>query len=543
MYKNPYSPIFTSKNYLGKVLKSRFGLLYIFVSVSSLLLFVVSIIGGHNFISDDIFLLHAALDNPFPISRIFYLEGEELYRPVVYLSLYFNYLVSGYSPWSYYLLNTILHAANVLILYLLVYRLFRGYQSRLHGLPETIALIFSALFMFYPQNLMNVFWISGRTDLLASLFLFSSLWFFWRFIDTRQLLFGIAGFFLLLASALSKETWLVFYIYMFLIVIKEHKKPGIGKAVFLSSLYLLPGILYMGLRSGAAGLTSSNLESAGSFVKFWIYGVLSLFIPADFLEVYNLFFVSPVLFYVIAVTVVIASVSIIIMFIKSGRKKEVSLLACASVIGLGIYLASFPQMRLMYIHLPLLIAAVLFLVFSASSKNLKKIFTVSFLLLFIAGDFYAFHNFAKASAYSEKVFGSVPQNPEEKNYIYPVLIMRFGQTWCLPDIKKLATFRSTGSLEGKPDERFTHLVELSTYSSGGMEKIDIDSSENKTIISLQDKTSLLSLPEYINYDSLAVITPLARNRYRGKYFDKIAIEYKSDKDSIIIPVKKPHNSK
>jgi tetratricopeptide (TPR) repeat protein len=89
-------------------------------------------------------------------------HGEAgLYRPVTTLSYLFNYAVlgDGDRPAGYHWLNLILHAGNVLLVYLLASRLMRGFW------PPAFA---AALWAVHPTLTESVTNIVGRADLLSA---------------------------------------------------------------------------------------------------------------------------------------------------------------------------------------------------------------------------------------------------------------------------------------------------------------------------------------------------------------------------------------
>jgi hypothetical protein len=90
-----------------------------------------------------------------------YTTADDLYRPVTTLSYLVNYAVLGHAdrPAGYHLLNVVLHAANVLLLYGLLRRLSSAAWP---------ALIAAAIWAVHPLVTEAVTNIAGRADLLAA---------------------------------------------------------------------------------------------------------------------------------------------------------------------------------------------------------------------------------------------------------------------------------------------------------------------------------------------------------------------------------------
>lgn len=84
-----------------------------------------------------------------------------LYRPLTNLSYALNYAVSGLAPWSYRLVNVLLHATTAA----LVFRL-----GRLWGLVPAAAGVGALLFAVHPVHVEVVAGVVGRRDLLAAAF-------------------------------------------------------------------------------------------------------------------------------------------------------------------------------------------------------------------------------------------------------------------------------------------------------------------------------------------------------------------------------------
>jgi Flp pilus assembly protein TadD len=84
-----------------------------------------------------------------------------LYRPLPTATFALNHLVSGLEPWSFHLVNVLLHA----LVSLLVFRL-----GRLWGLSATAAGLGGLLFAVHPVHVEVVAAVFGRKDILAALF-------------------------------------------------------------------------------------------------------------------------------------------------------------------------------------------------------------------------------------------------------------------------------------------------------------------------------------------------------------------------------------
>jgi hypothetical protein len=128
-------------------------------------------------------------------------EDAGYYRPVPAASLWIDSLLEPVLPISFHLSNVLMHVLNTALLFLLLAQIFSSSLAAWTG---------ALLFAVHPVHVESVAFVSGRTDLLAAVFILLSVlyWFAARkgtpAIKTRlYLMMGAAAFFL---ACLSKET-------------------------------------------------------------------------------------------------------------------------------------------------------------------------------------------------------------------------------------------------------------------------------------------------------------------------------------------------
>jgi Flp pilus assembly protein TadD len=146
------------------------------VSLAAILPFLNSLPG--DFVWDDRTLIlqdykiqHPGYFSRFFLSDYFAHADEEIkygyYRPLLSLSFMADFLLWQDRPFGYHLTNVLLHGAVSLLVFLLLSRVFR----RRGG----VALVSALTFAVHPVHTESVAWISGRTDLIATLFMLLSL--------------------------------------------------------------------------------------------------------------------------------------------------------------------------------------------------------------------------------------------------------------------------------------------------------------------------------------------------------------------------------
>lgn len=114
---------------------------------------------NNTFLSDDYLSLYRIL-----IQKKFLLE--EFFRPLMDVSFYFNHLLSGLNPISYYLVNILIHIITSCLVLLLSFRLakFDAPGDRLF-----FSALAGFLFLIYPFHVESIAWLTGRLSSIAGL--------------------------------------------------------------------------------------------------------------------------------------------------------------------------------------------------------------------------------------------------------------------------------------------------------------------------------------------------------------------------------------
>jgi hypothetical protein len=113
---------------------------------------------GNGFLTDD----YASLYRLLIEKRVPFVETV---RPLIDISFYFNYLISGLHPVSYYIFNLCVHAAACFMVYRVALDLPLFSGRRRFAFAVTAGL----LFLFYPFHNEGVVWLSGRLSSMAAL--------------------------------------------------------------------------------------------------------------------------------------------------------------------------------------------------------------------------------------------------------------------------------------------------------------------------------------------------------------------------------------
>lgn len=178
-----------------------------------LLLFIVfgiyypAIFSGFNLVDDHEVFGRLEDNEGFDITGLFLARGGVYYRPLTALTFYFDKVLWSLDPGFMHLENIALHAANVLLVFLIAGRIFADEGSRKFYLP----LLGSLLFALHPINAEAVNWISGRYDLLAASFVLGSTLLIQKGVEARNYAYFILSSLSLFLGCLAKETALFFF--------------------------------------------------------------------------------------------------------------------------------------------------------------------------------------------------------------------------------------------------------------------------------------------------------------------------------------------
>ncbi len=239
-------------------------LLLVFLS-SLILSFVLygNTIKGDFVYDDSFFSGRQELHDPRYLGKIWFESlrpGEpkaETYRPLTVLTLSLNFILFGSSTTSFHVVNIVLNAIVVFLVYLVSYQLFKN---------RNLAVFTALIFAFLPIHTEAVANIKSRDDILYSIFILLSLLTFLKGVVEKinfKLVF-LASFYLFLAY-FSKEFAVIAPILLLslFIVLKSPKFRDLIKV----GLVLTPfWIIYILVRYSVLGKTAFGDDN-----PFWYY--------------------------------------------------------------------------------------------------------------------------------------------------------------------------------------------------------------------------------------------------------------------------------
>ncbi|MFP4460132.1 MAG: tetratricopeptide repeat protein [Candidatus Zixiibacteriota bacterium] len=193
-------------------------------------------------------------------------EGAEVYyyRPMVTVINAINLKIAGLEASAFHLVNILLHILNITLLFFVLGKIFRNYF---------IAYMTAILFAFHPLAIPSVAWISGRTDLLAMLFMLLSFRFFIRYSDGYRSKFSfLISLLFYFAACLCKEIAILLPLFAFLYLLFI-KKDRIKDLILTPAGFLLPLGTYLLMRASAFSMIDK------AFISFGIEPGNILYIP------------------------------------------------------------------------------------------------------------------------------------------------------------------------------------------------------------------------------------------------------------------------
>lgn len=232
-------------------------------------------ITGHDFVNyDDDTLItsnRVVVDPGAPLSASFeWNVFSPHFKPLVLMSWRAEYQMFGENPAVFHFNNLLLHAFNVLLVFMLMLSLLPKFIKEKS--QQTFAAFFIALlFALHPLHVESVAWAVERKDVLYSFFFLLSWWAYVQYLDKHKYLFLALSAFFFLLVLLSKSMGITLPAILFLTdylynrknivgLIKE-KAPILALFIFGIFIYGLGTYLSNFFSGGVVG-TNTNINEA-----------------------------------------------------------------------------------------------------------------------------------------------------------------------------------------------------------------------------------------------------------------------------------------
>ena len=203
--------------------------------------------------------------SPANLEHIFTKPVALNYHPLTMLSLALNYRFSGMEPFSYYLVNIILHLFNILLTFYFAFLLLDRNKS--------LALFVAALFAVHPMHVESVAWISERKDVFYSFFFLSAMISWILYIGKRRWNWYLISLVLFVLAGLSKPSSVVLPLILLLLDYFYKRKFNL--------LLVVEKIPFFAISVGI-GMATLNAQLATAVVDIRSYNAVQQFLFASY---------------------------------------------------------------------------------------------------------------------------------------------------------------------------------------------------------------------------------------------------------------------
>ena len=197
------------------------------------------------------------------------------YQPLTILTYALEYALVGENGWLFHGTNVLLHAANTVLVYLVV----RQWAPTASLVPMWTAFFFG----IHPMHVESVAWVSERKDVLYTFFFLGSLLFYGRYLlvsTTKPLVYAFGCFVL---ACMSKSAAVVLPLVLWLLDDYHNRKPTVR--MFIEKIPFLAVSMVFGLvalESQRAAMPETQLVGMGDKIliaahSLWLYVIMAVF--------------------------------------------------------------------------------------------------------------------------------------------------------------------------------------------------------------------------------------------------------------------------
>ncbi|MCP5047056.1 MAG: hypothetical protein GY940_07775 [bacterium] len=358
------------------------------------------------------------------------------WRPMTLFTFYLDYQLWGLHPPGYHLFNIIINGLNGVLVLLLFYMIMGK-----TGYAFMVALFFTV----HPSHVEAAAWISGRTDLLSTFFIFTAILFFLMYLNKKKKLFYVITSLFFLMALLSKENGVLFPLLAGGLVLLTPDDDGSGprftgmKETFKKLLITVPfwvmDIGYVVLHNMFTGVQDvlSHFSLTDIFVIAKTIGayariILLPFFPTPHFSMH--YFDGHDLEFLVYFFVAVVIITFMIIKRENYKYSLYSLLFFIFLLPVldPEIVPSYPKIVIRFAYIPALFAGVFFLESFQLLKNkqAKKAFVG--LLIFI-GVVWTFETYTFQDYYKDKYHhynGLLLDYPDDGSLLLPLALIKAG---------------------------------------------------------------------------------------------------------------------
>ena len=169
-----------------------------------------------------------------------------LYRPLTLTTFNLDWAIAPDSPAFSHFVNVLLYGLTGMILFMALVKVLRSYNP-------WIPILITALFIAHPLHVECVANIKGRDEILGFMFLFSTVYSFWRYMDHKKMTWLLGAILSFSCALFSKESSITFVAILPLMVY-VFRKENLSSYAGVLALFLLPVLIFLGLRYSVVGV-------------------------------------------------------------------------------------------------------------------------------------------------------------------------------------------------------------------------------------------------------------------------------------------------
>ena len=199
------------------------------------------------------------------------------YHPFTVMTLAFNYAISATDPFSYLLVNYLLHLINTALVFYFIWNI----SNKQIFVAAFVALVFGV----HPMHVESVAWVSERKDVLYTLFFILSLMQYWRFLNTNKKSHFWLCFLFFVLSLLSKPAAVILPLVLLLLDYWKGRSINLKAVTEKIPFFILAIII---------GIVTIKIQSPTAMAGLSTYSVVDrMFFACYTLMVYFLRFFIP----------------------------------------------------------------------------------------------------------------------------------------------------------------------------------------------------------------------------------------------------------
>ena len=225
---------------------------------------------GNGFVFDDEFLV-PAYGRVRSLSQLVKTLLDS-YRPVRNASYAIDFFLWGLHPFGFHLTNVLIHAANAVLVYFLIRRI---------TLRAPTAFIAALIFAVHPIQTDSVSYVSGRRDILFTLFYLAAFLAYLRYREARSLksfaLFVVFWVLSLMSKEMAVSLPLVIFIWNFCELWGEESGSWLKRSLRASTralandkwFYILLAVATLGFAAYAIFVLRASGRASGAGLEYW----------------------------------------------------------------------------------------------------------------------------------------------------------------------------------------------------------------------------------------------------------------------------------